>query len=160
MDDSIDTLAALRPRLQRIAYRILGSHVEARTVVDSVSASFRGQALLFEAPVDSTAWLVSATSRVALDRWREGETRPESPDDSSPASPSRISALTKEILASALAILEQIEPDARVAFLLHDIFSADLRELASTLGRSESDCRALVERARQQVRRHRHRRAP
>lgn len=63
----------------------------------------------------------------------------------------RIAALTRDILAAAQAALEQLEPEARLAFLLHDIFDADPAELALALGRSETDCRALVERARRQV---------
>ena len=72
----------------------------------------------------------------------------------------RIAALTRDILAAAQAALEQLEPEVRLAFLLHDIFDTDLAELALTLGRSEAGCRDLVERARRQVHRHHHRPAP
>jgi DNA-directed RNA polymerase specialized sigma24 family protein len=79
-----------------------------------------------------------------------------------PAAPAtnRVTGLTRDILAAAQAALEQLEPEARLAFLLHDIFDTDLAELALTLGRSEADCRGLVERARRQVHRHPHRPAP
>lgn len=72
----------------------------------------------------------------------------------------RIATLTHDILAAAQAALEQLEPEQRLAFLLHDIFDMDLAELALTLGRSEADCRTVVERARRQLQHRHHRPAP
>lgn len=60
-------------------------------------------------------------------------------------------ALAQEILTAAFEVLEQLERDARIAFLLHDIFGAGLAEVARTLGRSEPDCRILLENARRHV---------
>ncbi len=79
-----------------------------------------------------------------------------------PATPAttRTAELTRDILAAVQVALEQLEPELRLAFLLHDVFDTDLAELALTLGRSEAGCRDLVERARRQVHRHRHRTAP
>jgi RNA polymerase sigma-70 factor (ECF subfamily) len=62
-----------------------------------------------------------------------------------------MAALTEEILTAAFEVIEQLERDARIAFLLHDIFGAALAEVARTLGTSEPDRRLLLESARRQV---------
>ena len=160
MDDSNSTFTALRPQLQRIAYRILGSHGDAQAVVDSIAARFRLQSTVRDASIDPTAWLISATSRLALERWRVGESQAGCAEPSPPIATSRIATLMEDILAATRVALEQLEPDARLAFLLHDIFDADLAELALTLGRNEADCLDLVERARQELHRHHHRQVP
>jgi len=160
MDDSVSTFMAMRPQLERIAYRILRSHAEAQAVVDSVFLRFRWQAGVLDAPADPKAWLVTATSRLALERWTSGETRKADVEAPSPAAADRISMLMEDILTATLVALEQLEADARLAFLLYDIFDTDLAEVAMTLGRSELECRDLVDRARQGLHRHHHRQMP
>lgn len=160
MDDSISTITAMRPQLESIAYRILRSRAEAQAVVDSVSQRFRWHAAVFDAPVDPKAWLVKATSRLALERWTVGEA-PRGDTDPSPAPASdRIATLVEDILTATFVALEQLEPDVRLAFLLYGIFDADLAEVAMTLGRNEAECRDLVDRARQELHRHHLRKVP
>lgn len=160
MDDSISTFTAMRPQLERIAYRILGSHAEAQAVVDSVSVRFRWQSAVLDAPADPKAWLVTATSRLALERWTAGEARRGETDQSPAPTSDRIATLMEDILTATLVALEQLDPDARLAFLLCDIFDADLAEVAVTLGRNEAECRDLVDCARQELHRHHHRKVP
>jgi RNA polymerase sigma-70 factor (ECF subfamily) len=160
MDDRINSFTALRPRLQRIALRILGSQAEARAVVDSVSARCRLQCSAPDVPVDSAAWLTSTTTCLARERWRAAERRPTAAEDSPPTPPNRIAALTQHIMIATHVALEQLEPDARLAFLLHDIFGADLAEVAPALGKSDSDCLVLIARARKVLHQSHHRQAP
>lgn len=157
MDESANTFTAMRPQLERIAFRILQSREEAQAVVDSISLRFRWQSAILDAPADSRAWLVSATSRLALERWTAGDARRGGVEDPLPAAPNRIAALMDDILTATLVALEQLDPDARLAFLLYDIFDADLAEVALTLGMSEADCRGLVDQARHALHRHHHR---
>jgi len=121
---------------------------------------FRWQAARLDAPTDSRAWLVSATSRLALERWTAGEARRGGTEASPAAASRRIATLMEDILTATLVALERLEPDARVAFLLHDIFDAGLDEVALILGRPEADCRGLVDRARAVLHRHHHRQTP
>ena len=160
MDDPISTFTAMRPQLERIAYRILRSRAEAQAVVDSVSVRFRWQSAVLDAPSDPKAWLVTATSRLALERWTAGRARRGETDRSPAPASDRIATLTEDILTATLVALEQLDPDARLAFLLHDIFDADLAEVATTLGRNEAECRDLVDGARQELHRHHHRKVP
>ena len=159
MDDAENSFSALRPRLRRIAFRILGSETQAETVVDAVAARFRSQRCDLDATLDSTAWLVSTTSSLSLERWRAAATRPEIDSDSPSARPNRIAALTQNILTETHAALEQLAPDSRLAFLLHDIFDADLAELAMTLGKRRGDCQSLIEHARRELRQYHQRHA-
>ena len=160
MDDSANTFVAMRAQLERIAFRILQSREEAQAVVDSVSLRFRWQTAILDAPADSRAWLVSATSRLAIERWTAGEASRSDGEASPPAMSDRIATLMEDILAATLLALEQLDPDARLAFLLHDIFDADLEEVAMALGRPGSECRGLVDRARELLHRHHHRKMP
>jgi RNA polymerase sigma-70 factor (ECF subfamily) len=160
MDDAISTFTAMRPQLERIAYRILRSHAQARAVVDSVSLSFRCQACVLEATADPKAWLVTATSRLALERLISGGARSDDSGRPPALASDPVMSLTDDILTATLVALEQLEPDARLAFLLHDIFDADLAEVATTLGRNEAECRDLMDRARQELHRHHHRDVP
>jgi len=160
MDDPANTFTAMRPQLERIAFRILQSREDALAVVDNVALRFRWQSAILDAPTDSRAWLVSATSRLALERWAAGDARRSGAEASPPAAPHRIATLTEDILTATLVALERLDPDARLAFLLYDIFDADLDEVAMTLGRPESECRGLVDHARAVLHRHHHRQMP
>jgi RNA polymerase sigma-70 factor (ECF subfamily) len=148
MDDPNRTFSTMRLRLQRMALLILGSEAHAQDVVDAVEARFKLQRGVLDAPVEAAAWLVSATSHLAFQRRRCARAWPELAECPPPATPSRIAALTENILGETHAALEQLAPEARLAFLLHDVFDADLAELAMTLGRRKADCQALIECAR------------
>jgi RNA polymerase sigma-70 factor, ECF subfamily len=63
-----DTSQALRPRLFGLAYRMLGSRAEAEDVLQE--AYFRWHQADRTAIEKPEAWLVTATSRLAIDRLR------------------------------------------------------------------------------------------
>jgi RNA polymerase sigma-70 factor (ECF subfamily) len=50
-------------------------------------------------------------------------------------------------------LLERLAPEERAAFLLHEVFDADYRHIATVLEKSEATCRQIVHRARQRVKR-------
>lgn len=50
-----------------------------------------------------------------------------------------------------LALLEQLGPDERAAFLLKDVFDYDYPQIAPLLEHSQANCRQLVHRARQRL---------
>src|SRR5215213_7069862 len=75
MNDPTETFTRLRPRLQGIAYRMLGSTAEAEEVVQDAWLRWH------ETPqerLDSTeAWLVTITTRLAIDRLRSAKVQRE-----------------------------------------------------------------------------------
>lgn len=157
--DGDDTMfAGLRPRLQGIAYRMLGSHEEAEDIVQDVWMRWREAAA--SAVDNSEAWLVSVTTRLAIDRLRAAKVQRERyvgiwlPEpltpDSSP-SPEMMLEQVENISIALLTVLERLAPDARAAFLMREVFDTDYGEIARTLGKSEAACRQLVRRAKTQI---------
>ena len=145
-----------RPRLGRLAYRMLGSVAEAEDVVQDAWLRWRGAEA--EAIDDPAAWLVRATTRLCIDRLRAAKTRreayrgpwlPEPLVEDFAADPLE---RAEEVSVAFLLALERLSPLERAVFLLHDVFDADYADIAETLDRSEVACRQLAARARAHVR--------
>jgi RNA polymerase sigma-70 factor (ECF subfamily) len=159
MTDGASALAefeARRPRLMRLAYRMLGSLGEAEDAVQDAWIRWQGADL--SAIADPEAWLVSTTTRLCIDRLRAEKTRREAYRGPWLPEP-LIEELTEDPLERAeevsvafLLALERLSPLERAVFLLHDVFDADYAAVAQTLGRSEAACRQLASRARDHVR--------
>ena len=159
MADTVAAFIALRPRLQGIAYRMLGSSAEAEEVVQE--AWLRWHASETERVDNTEAWLVSVTTRIAIDRLRSakvarahyvGTWLPEPLLSDSPVSPEQMLERADDVSVAFLMLLERLAPDARAAFLLREVFDADYADVADTLGKSEAACRQLVHRAKAQLR--------
>lgn len=145
-----DLIAATRPRLVRLAYRMLGSVAEAEDVVQD--ALIRYQRV--EAEVDVPAAFLSRTvTRLCLDqlksarRQREAYVGPWLPE---PIFDSE-QAVSDDVTLSLMLALERLSPLERAAFLLHDVFEMELGEVAVTLEREPAACRKLATRAREHV---------
>lgn len=158
MNDATDTFNRLRPRLQGIAYRMLGSSAEAEEVVQDAWLRWH------EADQDhldnTEAWLVSVTTRLAIDRLRTAKIQrehyvgtwlPEPLLSDSPVSPEQVLERADDVSVAFLALLERLAPEARAAYLLREVFDADYGEVAEALGKTEPACRQLVHRAKVQL---------
>jgi RNA polymerase sigma-70 factor (ECF subfamily) len=148
---------AVRGRLFGLAYRMLGSRADAEDIVQEAYVRWheagRGRV---ENP---EAWLVTTTSRLAIDRLRRLKTEREAyvgpwlPEPIvAQELPDRNRDLADDLSMAFLTLLERLAPDERAAFLLHDVFDVDYGQIASVLERSESACRQVVHRARERVR--------
>jgi RNA polymerase sigma-70 factor (ECF subfamily) len=143
---------AERPRLLRLAYRMLGSIAEAEDVVQNAWLRWRRiEPTRIDAP---SAYLSRIVTRLCLDvmksarRQREtyvGSWLPEplieEPEDE-----------RDDLTLTLMLALERLSPLERAAFLLHDVFGVPLAEVATTLDRSEAATRQLAVRARRNVR--------
>src|SRR5215469_752689 len=147
-----------RPRLFGIAYRMLGSRTDAEDVLqDAYLRWHRGASEDLRSP---EAWLVTTVTRLCIDRLRAARTERERyvgpwlPEpligDTAPAADAR-AELSSSLSIAFLVVLEQLEPDERAAFLLHEVFDTDYAEIAEILGKSEAACRQMVSRARKRV---------
>lgn len=159
MTAPIDDFHLARPRLHGIAYRMLGSVAEAEDLVQDIwirwdAASGTGAGTGVD---NAEAWLVAATTRLAIDRLRSAKVRrshyegvwlPEPRLDDGPPTPEQISVLADDVSVAFLMLLERLAPEARAAFLLREVFDADYPDIAQTLGKSESACRQMVSRAK------------
>ncbi|MDX5516002.1 sigma-70 family RNA polymerase sigma factor [Stenotrophomonas sp. RG-453] len=157
-----DTFQTHRPRLFALAYRLLGSRSDAEDIVQD--AWLRWQGADTGVIRDPEGWLVTATTRLGLDRLRAlrsarveyvGPWLPEPLEialDPDPLQdPAQRHALADEVSVAFLALLEQLKPDERAAFLLKDVFDYDYPDIAPLLEHSPANCRQLVHRARQRL---------
>lgn len=155
-DTSRSTFEALRGRLFGLAYRMLGSRADAEDIVQETWLRWH-QAQ--EQPIENPeAWLVTAASRLAIDRLRR--LRTERDAYIGPWLPQPIVAsertdraleLADDLSIAFMTLLERLAPEERAAFLLHDVFDVGYGAIASVLDQSEAACRQVVHRARQRV---------
>jgi RNA polymerase sigma factor (sigma-70 family) len=154
----VDRLAAFeaeRPRLRRLAARVLGDDTEAEDVVQQAWLRLQGT----DADVGNLpGWLTTVTTRLCLDRLRAKVPEPRSDDleqDLDPAQhagdPAEQVALADAVGAALQVVLDRLSPAERVAFVLHDSFGVEFRTIAAVLGTTPAAARKLASRARAKV---------
>lgn len=138
---------------------MLGSRAEAEDLVQD--AYLRWHQSDRQAIRNSEAWLVATATRLAIDRLRALKTEreayvgpwlPEPMMRDAPPPPDRHVELASDLSMALMVLLERLGPEERAAFLLHEVFDFDYREIASILDKSEEACRQIVHRARTRVR--------
>ena len=148
-----------RSRLFGLAYRMLSSRAEAEDVVQETF--LRWHQSNRESIRNTEAWLVTAATRIAIDRLRalkrerEAYTGPWLPEPlmaDHPPAPDHAAELASDLSIAFLMLLERLAPDERAAFLLHDVFDCGYDDIARILEKSEAACRQIVHRARSRVR--------
>lgn len=153
-----NTFTALRPRLFSIAYRMLGMRADAEDVVQDAWLRWHGSEP--QALQSAEAWLVTVTTRLAIDRLRtrkaERETYigwwlPEPLVEVDERTPESAAELASEVSFAFLWVLERLSPDERAAFLLRQVFDHDYADVAAMLNKSEAACRQMVSRAQARV---------
>ncbi|MET0552656.1 MAG: RNA polymerase sigma-70 factor [Vicinamibacteria bacterium] len=158
MAEASGPFEAARGRLFGLAYRMLGSRAEAEDIVQE--AYVRWHQADQGAVLNAEAWLVSTATRLAIDRLRRLRTERDAyvgpwlpqPIVGAAPSPERALELADDLSMAFLTLLEQLAPEERAAFLLHDVFDVGYPEIAPVLERSEAACRQVVHRARERVR--------
>jgi RNA polymerase sigma factor (sigma-70 family) len=148
-----------RARLQAVAYRMLGSASEAEDAVQ--------EAWLRLSRADSSGvqnlggWLTTVVGRVCLDMLRSRKSRREellgeqvaeaAVGREDRADPEHQAVLADSVGMALLVVLETLEPDERLAFVLHDLFGVSFDEIAPIVGRNPAAARQLASRARRRV---------
>lgn len=159
MDDTTARFQEHRPRVIGVAYRMLGSLAEAEDIAQETWLRWNGTDR--EVIENDEAWLVAAATRLAIDelrlarRTREhyvGIWLPEPVLTDEKATPEHLHEAANDLSVAFLAVLERLAPEARAAFLLHDVFDREYPEIARILEKSEASCRQIVHRARQRLR--------
>ncbi|RZZ87015.1 RNA polymerase sigma-70 factor [Pseudoxanthomonas winnipegensis] len=144
-----------RSRLLALAHRLLGSRAEAEDVVQEAWLRWQGAAQ--EEIRDEEAWLITATTRLALDRLRAvrnartdyvGPWLPEPLQVALAPDPAERAEQAESVSWALMALLERLGPDERAAFLLKEVFDYGYEAIAALLGHSQANCRQLVHRAR------------
>jgi RNA polymerase sigma factor (sigma-70 family) len=149
-----------RGYLRAVAYRMLGSFSDADDALQEVwmrlSRSDRSDV------ENLNAWLTTVVGRVCLNMLRSRERRREEPvgvrvPDPIVAGQHEVDPSGEVLLADSvglalLVVMETLTPAERLALVLHDMFAASFKEMATMLGCSPAAARQLASRARRRVR--------
>src|SRR5205809_1384076 len=160
-----ESFESYRSYLFAIAYRMLGSAMDAEDMVQETY-------LRFQATPPSTihslkAYLTTILVRLCMDqlqlarRKRElyvGPWLPEpilTAETAETGDPEKRVEMEESISLAFLILLEQLQPFERAVFLLREVFGYDFAEIATMLDKSEAACRRSFSRARLHLRAHR-----
>lgn len=155
--DAVKDQISERPRLIRLAYRMLGSVSDAEDVVQDAFLRLTAQR---PPPRTPEAWLTTVTTRLSIDRLRRIKARRETYPG--PWLPDPIATDETDepgdLSMGFLLMLERLSPEERAAFTLREGFGTPYSEIATMLDKTETAIRQIVSRARERVRRdHPHR---
>ncbi|MEV6701607.1 RNA polymerase sigma factor SigJ [Streptomyces sp. NPDC051453] len=155
----VDRFEAARPRLEAIAYRMLGSASEAE---DAVQETYlRWQAADVERIEVPEAWLTKALTNLCLNQLTSARARRETytgqwlPEPLLEGDPMMGPAETAEqresVSYAVLVLLERLSPNERAVYVLREAFAYSHREIAEILDLSEAGSQQIFHRAKKHV---------
>jgi RNA polymerase sigma-70 factor (ECF subfamily) len=149
--DAAESFDPLRPRLIRVAYRMLGSVADAEDVVQEAFIRWMG---VDRGDIrEPEAFLRRTVTRLCLDQLKSARVQRET--YVGPWLPEPLveeEDAQEDVTLPLMLALERLSPLERAAFLLHDVFGLGFGEVAATVGRDAAACRQLAARARSHVR--------
>jgi RNA polymerase sigma-70 factor (ECF subfamily) len=148
--DAAAVFEPLRPKLTRVAYRMLGSVSDAEDIVQETFIRWmradRGDVREPEAFLRRTVTRLCLDHLKSAQRTRETYIGPWLPD------PLAEEDEVEDVTLPLMLVLERLSPLERAAFLLHDVFGLVFEEVAAAIERDVATCRQLAHRARSHVR--------
>ena len=154
-----DPFEAYRALLFAIAYRMLGSVMEAEDIVQD--AYLRYRATPPESIRTLKSFLTTIVHHLCIDQLKSAQREtyvgpwlPEpiiTGDDASLLSPLRQITDRESISMAFLVVLESLSPLERAVFLLREVFDYAYAEIAQITGRNEAACRQLFSRAKKHI---------
>ena len=160
MTDRERLLDELRPVAFAIAYRMLGSVSEAEDVVQEALLRLDRALEAGEQISSPRAFLVTVTTRLAINELRSararreryvGEWLPEPIITRDEDDPARHAETADSLSLAMLVLLESLSPEQRAVLLLHDVSDYGYPEIKAIVGKSEDNVRQLATRARRHV---------
>ncbi|MGJ5826371.1 RNA polymerase sigma-70 factor [Streptomyces ossamyceticus] len=157
--DDVDRFEAARPRLEAIAYRLLGSASEAEDAVQETFLRWQGtDAERIEVP---EAWLTKVLTNLCLNQLTSARARRETyvgqwlPEPLLAGDPMLGPADTAEqresVSYAVLTLLERLTPNERAVYVLKEAFDYPHREIAEILDISEAASQQIFHRAKKHV---------
>ncbi|MGW0909182.1 RNA polymerase sigma factor SigJ [Streptomyces sp. NPDC002853] len=157
--NDVDRFEAARPRLEAIAYRLLGSASDAE---DAVQDTFlRWQAADVDHVEVPEAWLTKVLTNLCLNQLTSARARRETyvgqwlPEPLLAGDPMLGPADTAEqresVSYAVLALMERLSPNERVVYVLREAFGYSHREIAEILDITESAGQQIFHRAKKHV---------
>lgn len=159
-DKDFEQYEALRPLMFSIAYRMLGSVGEAEDIVQEAFLRLhraRSRGSIIESP---KAFLTTATTRLAIDSLRSARARheaymgywlPEPVAVSFDPDPADLAEKNDSLSLAFLVLLQTLSPVERAVFLLREVFEYGYDEIATTVQKSEDNCRQIFARAKRRI---------
>ncbi len=172
----VDDFEQYRRLLFAIAYRMVGTAMEAEDIVQETYLRYRSA---LPARIDNLkGFLTTITTRLCLDFLKAAQTQrqsyfgiwlpePVAEDEAlvdevtlrgqaaatDPApTPAEVISQQESISMAFLVLLEQLTPIERAVLLLRGVFDHEYAEIAAMVGKSEANCRQIFRRAQSQVR--------
>lgn len=148
--DQTAAFEAERPRLLRLAGRVLDDDVEAHDIVQQAWLRLQGTE---QQVANLPGWLTTVTTRLCLDRLRARVPVPQDEvlTDDLVGDPADDVALADTVSVALHVVLDRLTPSERVAFVLHDSFGFDFGTVAQVLDTTPAAARKLASRARAKV---------
>ncbi|MEU8487991.1 sigma-70 family RNA polymerase sigma factor [Streptomyces sp. NPDC048641] len=155
----VDRFEAARPRLEAIAYRMLGSASEAE---DAAQETYlRWQAADVERIEVPEAWLTKVLTNLCLNQLASARARretyvgqwlPEPLLEGDPMlGPAETAEQRESVSYAVLVLLERLSPNERAVYVLREAFAYSHREIAEILGLSEAASQQIFHRAKKHV---------
>ena len=145
-----------RRYLTAVAARILGSSADAE---DAVQEAWLRLDRTDNDIDDLRAWCTRVVSRICLDQLRSRGRRAEQPLEAVPDAaaadvndPAAHAETADRVGEALLLVLQVLNPDERLAYVLHDVFGLPFEEVAEVVERTPQAARKLASRARSRVR--------
>ncbi|MFG3026786.1 RNA polymerase sigma-70 factor [Streptomyces sp. NPDC048254] len=156
LDQATKDFLGARPQLFGIAYRLVGSAVEAEDIVQEVWV--RWQNTDRAGIREPAAFLATVTTRLAINFTQSARVRRESyvgpwlPEPVDTSLDPQLGAERAEALDMAvLLLLEKLNPVERAAYVLREAFDYTYGRIADIVETSEANARQLVSRARRRL---------
>ncbi len=157
--EGVDRFEAARPRLEAIAYRLLGSAQEAQ---DAVQETFlRWHAVDTDRVEVPEAWLTKVLTNLCLNQLTSARARRESyvgrwlPEPLLSGDPMLGPAETAEqreaVSYAVLTLMERLSPNERAVYVLREAFDHPHREIAEILDITEAASQQIFHRAKKHV---------
>ena len=156
--DRVETFSEQRSLLFSIAYRMLGSVMDAEDMVQETFLRWQ------DAPVKEVrspkSYLSTVITRLCIDQLRSAKTQREQyigpwlPEPLITEETSDVDehlALADSLSMAFLVMLERLSPLERAVFLLREVFDYAYQEIATIVDKSEANCRQMVHRAREHI---------
>ncbi|MER6786338.1 RNA polymerase sigma-70 factor [Streptomyces sp. NPDC000658] len=155
----VDRFEAARPRLEAIAYRLLGSASEAE---DAVQETFlRWQAADVERVAVPEAWLTKVLTNLCLNQLTSARARRETyvgewlPEPllagDAMLGPAETAEQRESVSYAVLTLLERLSPNERAVYVLREAFDYPHREIAEILDLTEAASQQIFHRAKKHV---------